>query len=296
LLNPNSDKRLLGAACMIASAFFFALLGVGVKLAGDELGVWQISFYRAIVGILIMLVMAAVLKVKLLGPNLKLLSIRGLSGTVGFLSMIVALRQIPLAEVMVIFYLFPVFAALFSPWINNERIASGDWLFIAIAFAGTVVIMAPGGGIELKFGHLCAMVLAVFAGLNTSLVRRLSSDHTPYAIYLFFCLAALVVSIGPLALGEESLIPSGTGLLYLAAIGVVATIGQVLMNQGFYYLPATEGGVVLMSQVIIAAAWGVLFFGEPLTWRLVLGGVLIMAGGAFLNRASRKRAALKEAE
>lgn len=281
---------------MIASAFFFALLGVGIKLAGNELGVWQISFYRAVVGIIIMLGVAGIFKVNLLGPNLRLLSIRGLSGTVGFLAMVVALRQIPLAEVMVLFYLFPAFSALFSPWINNERVVTRDWLFIGLAFTGTLVIMGPGGGIELKLGHLCALIVSVLAGLNTSLVRRLSSQHTPYAIYFFFCLAAAVVSIWPLVLGVENLIPSGAGLLYLGAIGVVATIGQVLLNQGFFYLPATEGGVILMSQVVIAAAWGVLYFGEPLTWRLAVGGVLIMAGGAFLNRASRKRAALEEAE
>ncbi len=291
---PSGNQRLLGAACMVASAFFFAFMGVVVKLAGDEVGLWQISFYRALVGTLIMLVLAATLKVKLLGPNIKLMSLRGLSGAVAFLAMIVALKEIPLAEVMVIFYLFPAIAALFSIWINNERIARGDWLFIAIAFGGIVVIMAPGGGIELQFGHLAALVLAVFAGLNTSLVRRLSAEHTPYAIYLFFCLAALVVSFWPLVLGYEDLVPSSDGLLFLAAIGVVATIGQILLNQGFYYLPAAEGGVVLMSQVVIAAAWGVLFFGEPLTWRLMVGGTLIMAGGAFLNRSSRKRAVQAE--
>ena len=276
---------------MLVSAFFFALVGVGIKLAGTQVGVWQISFYRAVVGIILMLAMAAGFKKSLVGPNIRLLSLRGLSGTMGFLAMIMALRQIPLAEVMVLFYLFPCFAALFSPWVNQERVPKGDWLFIALAFAGTLVVMGPGGGVVLKMGHLFALFVSVMAGLNTSLVRRLSSQHSPYAIYLFFCLAAAVVSFWPLAAGVESLIPSGMGAVYLAGIGIVATIGQVLMNQGFFYLPATEGGVVLMSQVVIAAAWGVVFFGEPLTWRLGLGGGLIMVGGAFLNRANRRREA-----
>ncbi len=291
MANYRSNKRLMGSACMVGSAFFFALVGVGVKMAGTEVGVWQISFYRALVGIALMMAMAAVFKAPLLGPNLKLLSLRGLSGTLGFLSMVVALRQISLAEVMVLFYMFPAFAALFSPWLNDERLAPGDWLFLGLAFAGTVVILFHGGGIHLKLGHFCALATAVLAGLNTSLVRRLSSQHSPYAIYFFFCLAAAVFSIWPLAFGGESLLPTAKGMMYLAAIGVAATLGQVLMNQGFFHLPAAEGGVVLMSQVIIAAAWGVLVFNEPLTWRLVAGGVMIMLGGAFLNRSSRLRAA-----
>ena len=289
MANPQGNKRLAGAVCMVGSAFSLALMGVGVKLAGDQVGIWQISFYRALVGIVLMVAVALVYKAPLVGPDLKLLSLRGLSGTFSFLSMVVALRQIPLAEVMVLFYMFPAFAALFSPWLNDERLAPGDWIFLALAFAGTVVILFHGGGIHLRLGHFCALTTAVLSGLNTSLVRRLSSRHSPYAIYFFFCLAAAVVSIWPLAMGSEPLLPSGVGMLYLAGIGVVATFGQVLMNQGFFHLPAAEGGVVLMSQVVIAAAWGVVMFGEPLSWRLVVGGCMIMLGGAFLNRSSRKR-------
>jgi drug/metabolite transporter (DMT)-like permease len=290
LSKPSANNNLTGAVCMLLSAFFFALVGVFIKLAGPAVGVWQISFYRALVGILLMLGLSGCLRVAILGPNLRLLIIRGLSGTIGFLSMILALRQIPLAEVMVLFFLFPAFAALFSPWVNDERVARQDWLLIGLAFAGTLVILLPDGGLHLRLGHLCALVTSVLAGLNTALVRRLAGQHSPYCIYFFFCLAAAAVSIWPLALGAEPLIPSGTGLMYLAAIGVAATIGQVLMNQGFYHLPATEGGVVLMSQIIIAAAWGVLFFGEPLTWRLILGGGLIMAGGAGLGRRAKAKA------
>lgn len=285
----NGNKRLIGASYMVVSAFFFALVGVVVKLGGGQIGVWQISFYRAIVGIVILLGLTGLFKVRLLGPSLKLLIFRGVSGTVGFLCMITALRQISLAEVMVLFYLFPAFSALFSPWVNNERVPARDWGLIGLSFLGTIIILNPVTGFSPKLGHLCALITATLAGLNTAMVRRLSGQHSPYCIYFFFCLAAAVVSFWPLAAGAESLIPSWSGMVYLVLIGVTATVGQLTMNQGFYYLPVTEGGVLLMSQVVIAASWGVLFFGEPLTWRLILGGTLILAGGAFLSRAASRR-------
>ncbi|MEW5912658.1 MAG: DMT family transporter [Thermodesulfobacteriota bacterium] len=287
--SSGNNNLLLGAGCMVLAAFFFAMVGVFVKLAGQTVGVWQISFYRALFGILSMLGLAGCLRVAILGPNLKLLIVRGLSGTVGFLCLIMAMRDVPLAEVMVLFFLFPAFGALFAPWVNDERVAPRDWLFISLAFAGTAAILLPGGDMHLRPGHFYALGTSVLAGLNTAMVRRLAGEHSPYCIYFFFCLAAAVVSIWPLALGSEPLIPSAAGLMYLLAIGLVATVGQVLMNQGFYHLPAAEGGVVLMSQVIIAAAWGVLFFGEPLTWRLILGGGLILAGGSGLSRRAKAK-------
>lgn len=257
LINPSGNRKLLvGAGCMVLAAFFFALVGVFVKLAGQEIGVWQISFYRALFGILFMLGLSGCFRIAILGPNLRLLIIRGLLGTIGFLCLVLAMQQIPLTEVMVLFFLFPAFAAIFSPWLNDERVARRDWLLIALAFIGTVVVLYPDGNLHLRLGHICALITSVVAGLNMALVRRLAGQHSPYCIYFFFCLAAALVSIWPLALGVEPLLPSGIGLLYLAAIGVVATVGQVMMNQGFYHLPAAEGGVVLMSQVIIAGAWG----------------------------------------
>lgn len=153
-----------------------------------------------------------------------------------------------------------------------------------------MVILFRGGGIQLCLGHIYALITAVLAGLNTSLVRRLSSRHSPYAIYFFFCLAAAVVSIWPLAIGSEPVLSSGIGMLYLVGIGVVATFGQVLMNQGFFHLPAAEGGSA-DEPGGHRRGLGVVMFGEPISWRLVVGGCMIMLGGAFLNRSSRKRSA-----
>jgi len=207
-----------------------------------------------------------------------------------------ALRGIPIAEVMVLFYLFPAFAAILSPWISKESFPPANWLFIGLAFGGTFVVISPGGGVHPGMGHLYALITALLAGVNTALVRRLSADHSPYCIFFFFCLAALAVSFLPLAAGVEPLVPSWAGLGWLAAIGAAATVAQLMMNQGFVFLPAAEGGVILMSQVVIAALWGVLLFDEPLTWRLVIGGGLILLGGLGINRAAaarRKRAAVK---
>jgi len=289
----DGSNRLAGAACMVGSACCFTLVGVLVKLAGDLVGVWQLSLYRALVGIAIMAALAAAFKVSLKGSDLKVLLIRGFTGSVGFLSIVVALRSIPLAEVMVLFYLFPAFAALFSPWLNRERLPRSRWPFLGLAFAGTSVILGVGGGIELGLGHVCALITAVMAGLSTALVRRLTGEHSPYAIFFYFCLVAAAVSMGPLLLGDEPLAPGGAGLAFLLAVGVAACIGQVLMNMGFNHLPAAEGGVVLMSQVVIAAALGVALFGEPLTGRLIIGGAMVLLAGAFLNRAARKRSAVR---
>ena len=285
-----ANQRFAGVACMLVSSFFFAVIGAVIKMAGPKLGVWQISFYRAVIGILLMLVMTTVFKVRLMGPNKKLLTMRGVTGTAGFLCLVAAMQLISLAEAMVLFFLFPVFAALLSSWINNERLVPAQWPFLVTALLGTTLVIWPGSGFHPSLGHFFALASAVFAGVNTALVRKLAGGHGPYTIYFFFCLVAVFTSIWPLAMGSETLLPLDGSLWYLLAIGVAATVGQVLMNQGFYFLPAAEGGVVLMSQVIIAGSFGVIFFDEPLTWRLAVGGTLIMAGGAFLNRFAVKRA------
>ena len=283
------NQSLAGSVCMLVSATFFALIGVVVKMAGPQLDLWQISFYRAFIGILLMLALRAAFKIKLTGPNKKLLTMRGVTGTLGFLSLVAAMQLISLAEAMVLFFLFPVFAAVLSSWINNERLSPAQWPFLGTALLGTSLVVWPGGGFHPGLGHLLALASALFAGVNTALVRKLSGEHNAYTIYFFFCLVAASTCFFPLAFGDAPILPLDINLVYLVAIGLTATVGQVAMNQGFYYLPAAEGGVLLMSQVVIAGGCGVLFFNEPLTWRLLIGGTLIMLGGAFLNRTGRKK-------
>lgn len=281
---PRIGNRPAGLAFLFLSALGLSLMSLFIKLSGGALTVWQIGFFRALFGILAMIGAAFAFKVSLDGPERRILVLRGFTGTAGFLSFVYALHHLPLAQATLLFYLFPVFAALVSPLINQERAGRREWLMIGLAFSGTVLVLGPEAiSLELGRGHLFACLAAFFGGLNISFVRRLSAGHSAYAIYFYFSLVAAAVSAGPALAGQGGGWPSLAGLGLVLLIGLAATVGQLAMNFGFFHLSAPEGGVILMSQVPLAAVMGALFFGEGIGWSFVAGAVLILAGGAGLT-------------
>ena len=55
------------------------------------------------------------------------------------------------------------------------------------------------------------------------------------------------------------------------------------MNQGYQYCKSWEGGLFLTSEMVFAAALGIVFLGELVSWRFWIGGLLILASTVLLN-------------
>jgi drug/metabolite transporter (DMT)-like permease len=70
-----------------------------------------------------------------------------------------------------------------------------------------------------------------------------------------------------------------------SAVGFVVVFGTFLATSAWNYalghMESSIAGVFLYVQPVVAAAGGILLLGESLTWPLVLGGCLIIAGVAI---------------
>ena len=56
------------------------------------------------------------------------------------------------------------------------------------------------------------------------------------------------------------------------------------MTQGFFHCRGWEGGVLMSSEVIFTATVGILFLGDPVSWRFWIGGLMILISVIALNR------------
>jgi drug/metabolite transporter (DMT)-like permease len=74
-------------------------------------------------------------------------------------------------------------------------------------------------------------------------------------------------------------------------LGIVftAVTAQLLMNQGFFYCRGWEGGVFMSSEVIFTAIVGIVFLGDPVSWRFWTGGCLILGSVIALNRLKAEK-------
>ncbi len=280
------DAGLAGPLFMLAAAMLFTLLTVFVKLLGPEFRVWDIGFYRFMGGALVLITVFGRRGNPYRGHNTRLLIFRGITGSAAFIAMVTAIRLLPISTALVIFFSFPAFAALFSFWLYGERIRLQALVCILVVLAGVALLFdfQLTGGI---FGQSMALVGGALAGLTVTLIRTLRAHNGPVIIYLYLCTMGIVVTLPSFAAHPVwPATPWEWGLV----LGIVfsSVTAQLLMNQGFFYCRGWEGGVFMSSEVIFTALVGILFLGDPTTWRFWTGGGLIFGSVVVLNRLKVK--------
>jgi drug/metabolite transporter (DMT)-like permease len=274
---------------------FYSAMSSSAKLAGAHLSVWQIGMGRFVLGLMLVPAVIRLLGLSLWGRQRSLLTVRGLCGATTFLFQVAAFQRIPLSVAMVLFYLYPAFAALLSPWLTGEPTSKRAWPFILGAFAGTTLILWPteAARADLDLGHLLAVAAAVLCAVTLLLVRRLGKENNIYTLFYYLCLAGTLASLGPLLLQEGPLLPVGSHAWFeLTAVALFSVGAQLSINQALIHIPAPKVSVMMTAEVPLVACFGVLYLGEPVDWRLLMGSLLIFGCGVGLNILPAKRDSL----
>ncbi len=276
------DATVAGPLFMLSAALLFTLLNLLVKLLSPEFTIWHIGFFRFFGGIVVLLAIFGRHTNPYKGHNIRLLIIRGCTGSVAFISIITAIRLLPVSTALVIFYSCPAFAAIFSFLIYGERIGKLEIACITVVVIGIGVLFdfQLAGGL---FGQTMALVGGAFAGLTVTLIRTLREKNGPVIIYLYFCTMGALVTFPKFVINP--ILPS-TPVEWVMILGIVfaSVAAQLLMNQGFFYCSGWEGGVFMSSEVIFTAIVGIAFLGDPASWRFWTGGLMIFGSVVALNR------------
>ena len=276
------DAAVAGPLFMLSAALLFTVLTLLVKLLGPEFTAWHIGFFRLFGGVLVLFATFGRNKNLYKGHNIRLLVIRGCTGSVAFISLVTAVRLLPISTALVIFYSFPAFSAIFSFLIYGERIGKLEIACITVVVIGISILFDFHLAGRL-FGQIMALVAGAFAGLTVTLIRTLREKNGPVIIYLYFCTMGTLVTLPKFVM--HPILPS-TSLEWVMVLGIIfsSLAAQLLMNQGFFYCRGWEGGVFMSSEVIFTAIVGIAFLGDLVTWRFWIGGLMIFGSVVALNR------------
>ncbi len=267
---------------MLSAALLFALLNICIKLLGPDFSPWDIAFYRSLGGMVLLQLIFGRRRNIFKGHNVPLLVIRGCVGAAAFLSMVMAIRLLPVSTAMVIFFTYPAFAAIFAFVLLGEGINRFETLCLLMVLAGAGILFdfQLTGNLA---GQAIALVGGVFAGLAMTLIQKLRRDNGSVVIYLYFC--SMCAAIAAPKYLMDPVFPS-TAIEGVLILGIILSslTAQLLMNQGFLYCRGWEGGVFMSSEVVFTAIVGIAFLDDPASWRFWLGGLLILGSATLLNR------------
>ena len=283
-----------GVRHMAASAFFFSLMSLLVKLVGSRLPSNQIVLARGVVCLVLSYGWLRTRGLRPWGTNPRALLLRGLFGTLALLCFYYTLVTIPFAESVVLQHLNPIFAALLAAVLLRERIGARLAVATVLCLAGVLAITRPvtlfGGSDPAHdlpaLGLAAGLAGAVCSSLVFVLIRSIGSREDPLVIVFYFPLVTVPVVL-PLALAAW-VWPTPLEWLTLVGVGIATQLAQVHMTRGLALEPAGRASSILYLQVALAALWGALFFEEIPDLFTLIGGGLIVAGTLTLVLRGRR--------
>jgi drug/metabolite transporter (DMT)-like permease len=287
-LNGSSENRSGGLRYMVAAAFFFSLMSLFVKLAGQRLPAVEIVFFRSVVMLVISTALVRRARLPMWGHNKRLLLLRGLLGFCALLCFFYAVTKLPLADVTVIHFTNPVFTALLASFFLAESMRRREVSGLLLSLAGVVLIVRPSFLFGQWAGNLDAAAVVVAlaasvmsAGAYTSIRRLRATDHHTVIIF-YFSMVSAAASI-PLTAGAF-VWPTPVEWALLIGVGIVTQTAQVFLTKGLLRERAGRAMSIGYVQVLFAALWGAMFFGDipsPLSFggaAMVFIGLLLVAG------------------
>lgn len=282
-----------GALLMVVSALSFSVMTVLVKLAGQRLPSQEIVVARAGVSLILSWSLLRRAGVSPWGRNRRGLWLRGLLGFAGLSCVYAAVTHLPLAEATVLQFLHPPITAVLAGLFLGEAISRRLVGATLISLGGVVLVSRPaflfGASVEPLDPVWVGVAIggAFFSASAYVLVRRLSQTEDPLVIVFYFPLVTAPLAIPTML--PDFVWPEGIEWVWLIGIGLATQLGQVSLTRGLTLLPASQGTALSYLQVVFAAIWGALVFGDAPDALTLLGGALVVGSSIWVARGSAGR-------
>ena len=248
----------------------------------------NLLFYRATIQIIVCLIFSGIFKINPIGKReiFGLLHLRGLFGGIAVLLYFFTLKQIEVSTATAIFMTTPVYTIFLSRIFLNDAITYEKCLAVTIVIFGSVLIAHPTSWSEKNselIGSSLAMTEAFIAAIAVTTIK-LIGDRAHYVQLVFY------LSIYMFVIGLGLSIKDGIVLevdYRILLIGLLASMGQLLVNSGLQKVSAVVGMTVRSSEVFFAFLIGI-FVGENVTELSIYGSFMIIVGSWLIGRKSGK--------
>jgi drug/metabolite transporter (DMT)-like permease len=272
---------------MLLGSFSFAVMTTLSHQLGDSCD-WRLTaLARAGLAFVIAATVAQVAGVPLVLRGSRTLWIRSMAGSISLACAFYAQSLLRPPEVLTITNTFPIWIALLSWPLLQQKPGAAVWLSITTGIFGIVLINDPH--LEGGTGATCVALAASMATAVAMLGLHRLRDLHPLAIVVHFsgvafCFVAALILVSPSRVyWQAALAP--TVALRLLAVGVTATIGQWFLTRAFAAGPPAKVSLVGLTQIVFAMAIEAVIAPHPFRPTELVGIGLVMAPTAWVMAA-----------
>lgn len=199
----------------------------------------------------------------------------------GFIFQTFGLTKTTVSNTGFITGLYLVFTPLIAWLLLKREIVKMQWSAVFVATIGLYLISF--NGISIGFGEALVLISAIlFAGQIVALGEWSDGKNT-YALTLIQILVSSVIFLTLSLIEGYQLPPDGgvwSAVLFTAFFATF--IGFLIQTKAQSVMSATAAGVLLAMEVPFALFFGLYFDNDPVTFRIISGGSLVMIAMALV--------------
>ncbi|HSV59183.1 MAG TPA: DMT family transporter [Variovorax sp.] len=286
------------ALWMVLAAFLFASMGVCVKLASAWFSMAELVFWRGVIGIVFLWLLARRQGVTLGTRYPGMHAWRSLVGVVSLGAWFYAIAGMPLATAMTLNYMSSVWIATFLvggallAWVpapgRDGSVARPPLqaplvLTVLAGFGGVVLMLRPTIGDNQGFAGLLGLLsglTAAFAYMQVIALSRIGEPETRTVFYF---------ALGSAVAGGVATLLTGVSPwdwrhgLWLLPVGLLAALGQLCMTRAYANAKTPAATLVVAnlqySGIVFAAFFSLIVFNDRIDAMGWAGMALIVASG-----------------
>jgi drug/metabolite transporter (DMT)-like permease len=280
---------------MTGALISFSATALAIRAVATTLNIFEILAIRTIIGLAIMLGLAALRPERLHDLGTRRMGLHIIRNTFHFAGQFLwtlSVTLLPLATVFALEFTMPVWVALLAVPILGERMTVSRVGSIALGFLGVLIILRPG----LESFRLAALLVLVGAFIfSISLIatkKMLTAGITTYAIVFWMMVMQLpmaLVGVDPLfflKLAPDKILP-------VILIGITGITAQYCVANAFHAGDATLVISLDFLRIPAIALIGWLFYTEALDAFVFIGAAVIVVGVVWNLRAEARAMAPK---
>ena len=274
--NSHALKMRLAPWALLLVSAAWGLAFVVMKDAIEKQSVNSFLFSRFLVAVIAMVLLKPSVLKSINREILKKGFIAGLFLASGYILQTFGLALTGAAIAGFITGLYVVATPVIAAVLLKVRITAFTWACVAMATIGLALLSLKGWNLGL--GEFLVFLCAIAFAAHIIALSKWSNGLDVYAMTIVqLATCALLTGIISFAQGYEAPVDLSGWLVVLYTAVICTAVAFVVQTWSQAHMSATKVAVILTMEVVFAALFAVIFGGESISIRALLGGVLVVA-------------------
>ena len=273
-----------GVIWMIIATFFFAFMGMFVKLGSPYFSEIELVFYRSFISLIFIILIIVNKKISLKTNFKKLHFYRSFVGFLSLLAFFYAISHLPLSTAISLNYTSPLFVALLITFFLNKKPSFYVCCLLLIGFFGAFLILKPTLIGNSAFAGFIGLLSGFGAGLAYLFMAQLGKVNEPDTRVVFYFTLLSSICAGLLMLLQDTNLEIFQHWWLLLGLGVSATIAQLALTKAYRVGNTLKNAGLSYLTILFSSVLGLIVFSETLDVLSLVGILLIIISGIVVSK------------